>query len=234
VKTITGTTKKVSIDEKQVVFYNEAYAKRAKAEREATIMKARDLVNNPSKYNQSTSHGAAKYVKNLTYDAKTGELITMGRTLVFNENKLREEELYDGYFSVVTSEYKKTDREIIDIYHGLWKIEESFKVTKSDLETRPIYLSREDHIQAHFLVCFIALVIARLLEYRLHNRFTIAQIAESLGKTSCSHIERNWYLCDYYDDITDAINNYLGIDLRKKYLSLGDIKNIIGTTKKVS
>ena len=234
VKTITGKTKKVSIDEKQVVFYNETYAKRAKAEREATIMKARDLINNPANYNQATSRGAARYVKNLTYDAKTGEIITVDRTLMFNETKLREEELYDGYFSIVTSEYKKTDSEIIDIYHGLWKIEESFKVTKSDLETRPIYLSREDHIQAHFLICFIALVIARLLESRLHNKFTIAHIAESLAQTSCSHIERNWYLCDYYDDVTDAINEYLGIDLRRKYLSLSEIKNIMGTTKKVS
>lgn len=82
------------------------------------------------------------------------------------------EEKYDGYYAIVTSEYKKSDNEIIEIYRGLWKIEETFKVTKSDLETRPVYLSRDDHIQAHFLICFIALVMVRILELRLDNRFS--------------------------------------------------------------
>ena len=71
----------------------------------------------------------------------------------------REEEKFDGYYALVTSEWEKGDKEIVEIYHGLWRIEEAFKVTKSDLEASPVYVSRHDHIQAHFLICFVALVM---------------------------------------------------------------------------
>ncbi|MCJ7806510.1 MAG: transposase, partial [Clostridia bacterium] len=118
------------------------------------------------------------------------------------------------------------------IYRGLWRIEEAFKVMKSDLEARPVYLSRHDHIQAHFLICFVALVIARFLALRLKNKYSIQRIVESLNKASGSRLEENWYVFDHADEITDTINELLGVDLSRKYLSLGDIKNILGATKK--
>ncbi|GHV41409.1 IS4 family transposase [Synergistales bacterium] len=232
VRDVNDKNKKVRIDEKQVVFYSKDYDKKAKAEREPALIKARELVNNPSKYNRATSYGAAKYVKNLQYDKKTGEIVITDQRPVFDEEKLREEEKFDGYYAIVTSEYKKTDEEIIEIYRGLWKIEESFKVTKSDLETRPVYLSREDHIQAHFLICFLSLVIIRILERRLGNVYSASRIIESLSNASCSVLEENWYVLDYADEITKAIYEKLGIDLRHKYLRLGNIRKIIGSTKK--
>jgi transposase len=231
VNDINGKKKKIRIDEKQVVFYNRDYDKKAKADREAAIIKARDMANNPSKYNKQTSYGAAKYVKNITFDKETGEIVTIGNKPVFDEEKLQNEEKFDGYYAIVTSEYKKTGNEIIEIYRRLWKIEESFKVTKSDFKSRPVYVSREDHIQSHFLICFIALVIARLLEHRLDNIHSIKQIASSLNKVSCSPLEENWYIFDYKDDITEAISKKLGIDMNRKYLRLGDIKKILGNTK---
>ena len=126
----------------------------------------------------------------------------------------------------------KTDSEIIEIYRGLWKIEESFKVTKSDFETRPVYLSRTDRIEAHFLICFIALVIIRILEKLLENKFSASHLAESLSRVSCSPLAENWYLFDYADEITAAIKEKINIDLTHKYLSLGEIKNILANTKK--
>ena len=119
-----------------------------------------------------------------------------------------------------------------DIYRGLWRIEEAFKVTKSDLEARPVYLSRHDHIQAHFLICFVALVIARLLALRLDHQFTISRIVDSLNQVSGSHLEENWYVFDYADEVTQAITEVLGVELGRKYLRLGDIKRILGATKK--
>jgi len=227
-----GKQKKVQLDEKQIIFYSRQYDRKAKADREASVMKARDLVNNPSKYNKATSYGAAKYVKNIEYDPKTGEILTAKQQPVFNEEKLKEDEKWDGYYAIVTSELDKTDGEVIDIYRGLWKIEESFKVTKSDFETRPVYLSRKDHIEAHFLICFIALVIARILENLLENKFSIHKIAESLRRVSCSPLEENWYLLDYADEVTVAINDKMGIDFSRKYLRLGEIKNILADSKK--
>lgn len=228
----SGSRSKVQIDEKQVLFYSPDYAARAKAEREPALLKARDLINCPSRYNKATVYGAAKYVKNLFFDKATGEIITTKQKLCFDADKLEDEEKYDGYYAIVTSEWKKTDEEILDIYRGLWQIEEAFKVTKSDLETRPVYLSRHDHIQSHFLICFVALVIARLLAQRLKNRYPLTRIIESLNKASGSLLEENWYLFDYADEITSAITKELGVDLSRKYLRFGDIRKILGDTKK--
>jgi hypothetical protein len=224
--------KRVRIDEKQVVFYSEVYAKRARAERGAVLLKAHELVSNPAKYNKATSYGAAKYVKNLEFDDNTGEVKTSKVRPVFDEAKLREEEKFDGYYAVVTNELDKSDDEIIGIYKGLWKIEEAFKVTKSNLETRPVYLSREEHIEAHFLICFIALCIARILQYRLDNKYSIAAIVESLNQVFCTYIGENTYFFNYINPIIAEIGEKLDITFNRETLSLLEIKKILGETKK--
>jgi len=227
-----GGRTKIRIDEKQVVFYSPDYDRRAKADRAPALLKARDLVKNPSRYNRAISYGAAKYVKNLVFDPKTGEVMTTKQKPVFDEAKLKEEEKFDGYYAIVTSEWKKADGEIVDIYRELWRIEEAFKVTKSDLASRPVHLSRDDHIRAHFLTCFVALVIARLLALNLENKYSISKIAESLRRASGSLLEENWYVFDYTDEITKAITEKMGVDLSRKYLKVAEIKKMIGETKK--
>jgi hypothetical protein len=146
--------------------------------------------------------------------------------------KLREEEKFDGYYAIVTSEWQKSAVEIIDIYRGLWQIEDAFKVTKSDLKTRPVYLSRQDHISAHFLICFVSLVIIRLLALSLKNKFSIPMIVESLNKASGSLLEENWFVFDHADEVTRSVGVLLGVDLSRKYLKLGEIKKILGETKR--
>jgi hypothetical protein len=227
-----GKKRKTHLDEKQIAFYSPDYDRRAKADRAPVVAKARDLADDPSKYNRATSYGAAKYVKNLICDEKTGEILTTKQAPVFNEEKLLEEERYDGYYVIITSEWEEPDEKILDIYRGLWQIEEAFRVCKSDLETRPVYLSRPERIHAHLLVCFIALVIARLLARFLDNQFSVGKIAESLARASGSHIGENWYIFDYADEVTEALHRNLGIDLGKKFMTLGEIRQLIGETKK--
>lgn len=234
VTTANGRKLKKTVDEKQVVFYSEKYDKRSKAERAVAIAKALDLIASPGKYTRSTSYGAAGYVKNIDFDKETGEILTVGKTLGLDTDKLREEEALDGYYVIVTSEYKETSDRIIDMYRGLWKIEESFRITKSDLEARPVFVSREDHIQAHFLTCFVALTIARILEMKTGQKYSISRLLESLSKAECSHIQQNYYLFDFYDEVLKEIGDSLQIDFSKQILSLGDIKKILGNTKKVS
>jgi len=230
---IHGKKRTVRIDEKQVILYSKKYAKRAKADREAALAKAHDLVNHPAKYNRATSLGAAKYVKNLDFDSTTGEILTLKHRPVFDEAKLREDEKWDGYYAIISSELDKTDEEIIEIYRGLWRIEESFKVTKSELEARPVYVTREDHIQAHFLICFIALTILRLLQKKLGNQFSAHKIAESLCCANCLHLKENHYLLVHRDEVIDAVKELLDIDLTRKFMTLGDLKNIFGNAKKL-
>ncbi len=224
---------KKNIEEKQVIFYNEKYAVKARTERAIAIEKAKDMVKSPSKYNSSNAQGAAKYVKNIAFDSKTGEILeNIKQQLSFDEDKVRQEAELDGYYAIVTSELQETDEKIIDICKGLWKIEESFKVTKSDLETRPVFVSTEDHIEAHFLTCFVALVIARILELRLNGKYSVTAIMDSLRGSSCSHAHENYYLFDYYDEILADIGANMGIDFTKKYLSLKEIKTVLGEVKK--
>lgn len=231
VTNISGKQVKVPVDEKQVIFYSEKYAKRARAEREPALSKARELISNPAQFNQSTSYGAAKYIKDIVYDKKTGEILTAGHIPQLDLKKIQEEEQYDGYYAVVTSECHLSDEQIIDTYRGLWQIEESFRITKSDLETRPVYVSREDHIEAHFLICFIALLLLRVLELKTKSKYSPARMIESLKAVSGSHLQQNYYMFDYYDDVVEHIGNALGIDFSKRILALGEIRKILAATK---
>lgn len=232
VTTKNGKKMKKVVDEKQVIFYSEKYAKKAKADRAKTIEKAMDIVNNPGKFSKATSFGAAGYIKNLNFDKETGEILSPTQSLQIDMDKLKAEEALDGYYVIITSEYKESDDRIIDIYRGLWRIEESFRVTKSDLEARPVYVSKEEHIHAHFLTCFIALVIARIIEVNLNYKYSVAQILNSLSKAECSHMKQNYYLFDYYDGVLKDIGDIYNIDYSKKVRSLGEMKKILAATKK--
>lgn len=226
----SGKKKKKTIDVKQVVFYSEKYAKKARIDREKAIEKAKKLIKSPASYNQSTSYGAAGYVKNLAFVKGTGE-IADAKALKLDVDKIKEQEALDGYYVLVTSEYQKAAHEIIDIYRGLWKIEESFKVTKSDLETRPVYVSTEDHIRAHFLTCFIALVLARILEHTTEGKHSITKMIESLKKCTCTNVDQNYYLFDYYDEVLADIGQATNIDFSTKIRTLQQIKKNISETK---
>lgn len=228
----SGKKAKKTVYEKQVVFYNKKYADREKAEREKAVMKAMDLVANPAKYDRATSHGAAKYVKDLVYDKKTGEILTNGLLPTFDYEKLAEEEKYDGYYAIVTSELNMGSKEIIDTYRGLWEIEETFRIAKGDLETRPIFLQREDRINAHLLSCFISLVIIRVLQKKTGRLYSSEKIIECLNHISCSREHDNLYMFDYRTEISDAIGHAVGVDFTLKRRWLSDIKKILGDVKK--
>ena len=149
-----------------------------------------------------------------------------GKELSINEEKIAEDALYDGYYSIVTSEKELSDHQIRDIYKGLWEIEESFKIIKSEFKTRPIFVSTEDHIQAHFLICFVTLLIMRILEQLTENRHSVRQIRNSLVNYSCSYLDQNYYLFDYRDDVILTMEKTFGLDLSKKIMSLSEIKRI--------
>lgn len=227
-----GKKIKKTVDEKQVVFWSKKYATRAKAEREAALAKARDLAKHPGNYTRATSYGAAKYVKKVEYDKETGEILTASSILDINEDLIREEEALDGYCMLLTSEMDTPDDKIIDMYRGLWRIEESFKITKSELEARPVYVWTNEHIEAHFLTCFVALTLSRILEMKLEHKYSAGRILESLSKANCSLIQQNYYMFDYFDEVLKDIGDLMNIDFAKRVRTLGDIKQTLADTKK--
>lgn len=226
-KNSTGRrTRPMEIYQKQMVYYSEKYARKQKKEREKAIAKAKDLIANPGQYSRSTSIGAAGYVKNIRFLKETGE-IPDGHELLLNEDRIRQEEQYDGYYSIVTSEKHLSDAEIRSIYKGLWEIEESFRILKGEFKARPVYLKKDEHVDAHFLICFVALVIMRVLEQMLDKKFTVKQIRNSLINYSCSYLEQNYYLFDYRDDVIKAVESVFGFDLSRKTMSQAEIKKIL-------
>jgi len=228
-----GSKKKKRIDEKQVVFWSKKYADKSRAEREEIIKKAYDVIADPKKHNKDTVHGAAAYIKNIAFDKKTGEIYEKpGKKLLFNSEKAAEDAKYDGYYCIITSELEMPDHRVIEIYRGLSDIEDNFKVSKSDLDIRPVHVSREDRINAHVLTCFISLVTIRLIQKKTDYRFTPEQIITCLNNISCSLEHENVYLFDYRSYISDEIGKAFGIDFIKRRLRLNQIKNILALSKK--
>ena len=216
---------KTQIYQKQMVYYSEKYARKQKKERDLVIAKAKDLIENPGRYTRATSIGAAGYINNYDYDKKTGEIIA--KDLSLNLDKINEEEKFDGYYSIVTSELNMSDKEIRDTYKGLWRIEESFKITKSTLETRPVYVWTKEHIEAHFLTCFVSLVILRLLEQKIDKKYSSEKIIDSLKKYNIRKQIANYYQVIDYNIVIDDLSNLFNIDLTNSLLTKKNIQNLL-------
>ena len=216
----------VIIYQKQLAYYSSTYARKQKKEREQMIAKAKELIKKPGNYTKATSYGAANYVNNLVFDKEAGEIKT-DTILTLDKEKISEEEKYDGFYSIVTSEKELSDKEIRDIYRGLIKIEDTFKVSKTNLKSRPVYVWTKEHIEAHFLTCFVSLVLTRLLEKRLENNYSVNQITESLKKYNCINIDKNLYQFIYRDEVIEAIEKAFEIDLNKKYRKKEEIRKLL-------
>lgn len=216
---------KVKTDQKQMVYYSQKYADKQKHDRNQMIERAKDIIANPKKYNRISCKGAKSYINNIAFNKETGEVVE-GRELTLKEDLIKEEEKYDGYYCIVTSELDMSDADLRKKYRGLSKIEETFKISKSELETRPVLVWTNEHIESHFLTCFVALYIVRLLEKETNNKYSIRKIIESLKLYNSTNIEHDLYIQNYTDEIIKDFESKLNINLSRKYLTLSEIKKI--------
>lgn len=152
-----------SVKEKRIVSYNPSLAKKQKAE----IMKMADKASNYTTYKKMTREelgDCAKYIK-ITNKDRNGKKITP--VVEFDEEKLNEDLKYAGYNLMVTSELDMDPLRVYQTYHNLWKIEESFRITKSYLDARPVYVQKKETIYGHFLICYLSLFLLRVLEIKV-------------------------------------------------------------------
>ncbi|HSH50615.1 MAG TPA: IS1634 family transposase [Bacteroidales bacterium] len=224
-----GKKVQVEIEQKQVVFYSEKYARKARKDRQKVLDKANKLIKLKK---GSLNKGAYKYIKDEYLDKETGEILKKGNYLYIDEDRIAEEEKYDGYYLIVSSELDMPDREIIERYKGPWKIEESFKITKSQLKSRPVYVRKKDHIEAHFFICFLALILIRLLEKETNYEFSISELINSIKNLSVTYLDENYYMLDYVDNVSKSFSNILNTDITKRFWKQSDIKNLIANSKK--
>lgn len=214
----------ITVDQKQMVYFSEKYKKKQRLERERAVERAKDLIAHPKKYDKVSAKGASGYVQNLSYTSD-GEIVD--KNLILDIDKIREEEKYDGYYSIVTSELKMSDIDIREKYRGLIRIEDTFKITKSEFDTRPIFVRTNEHIDGHFTTCFTALVLIRLLQVKLDNKYTVAQLINSLKKYSCTNIHTNIHQFVYFDEVVDSISNKFKLDLFKKNRTTEEIRRLL-------
>ncbi len=227
-----GKNVQVEIEQKQVAFYSPDYDKRSKYEREKAVEKARKLIEK-NKNGKLPAKGAQKYIASTTCDKDTGEIHDELSDYHFvNSEKITEEEKYDGYYVIVTSELKMPNHEILDAYRNLWKIEETFKITKSELKTRPVYLSLKEHIEAHFLTCFVSLLLLRLLEKQTDHKYSTKELVNEMSKISGTYLAENYYMFDRNSSIVQNLGELVGVNFTKRFMTLGEIKNILAKMKK--
>jgi transposase len=169
--------KKVEITEKLVCYWSKKHYDREVKENAKFIEYLEAVINFPDKL-KDKPRKIEKFLKKMQIDKETGEILDTKTHLSIDMAKVEEYMALLGYYTIMTSEINKSDREIINKYHGLSRIEDSFRITKSDLEGRPVYVSNPDHINAHFLVCFIALTMIRLIQYRVLKHLGISTTDE--------------------------------------------------------
>ena len=154
-----------AVEEKIVARWSADAAARDAHTRAEILARAEALASDEARYRASTRRGVKKYITADTVDPVTGELIT-GRDTHLSVDRARAEAeaVFDGFQIIRTSETRLTDSQLVDRYHQLWRIEQTFRVSKTDLHTRPVYVRTPAHIEAHFAICFLALLVTRLLE----------------------------------------------------------------------
>ena len=154
------------------------------------------------------------------------------KTYSINEDLIKEEEKYDGYYALSTNLIGNID-DILKITKGRWEIEESFRIMKSDFLARPVNLSREDRIKAHFMTCFIALLIYRILEKKLDYKYTTKEILDTLRNMNVTELKGNGYIPSYErTDITDFIHEKYNFNTDTEIITYKKIKNIFNTISK--
>lgn len=210
--------------QKVVCIWSEKYQLKEKAARDNLLDKIAVLANNPAKFKLSCHKGMRKYIEETTVDIVTGQEnknVTTATSL--NKEKIAADEILDGYYLLVTSETHLSLSEVITKYRGLWRIEESFRITKTDLRGRPVFVRTREHIEAHFLTCFIALTLLRMLEIRLDHRFSGRKIIDGLNSAVATELSKEIYSVNRRDPVVDELDKVYRLEFKNKYIRAEDL-----------
>lgn len=228
-KEIPIESKKLS--ETLIVTYSPKYKAYQANIRNKQIERAKSMIDNNGKIkkNRRNPNDPTRFIKkqNIT---KYGEAAEK-EVCELDEEAIAKEAMYDGFYAV-TTDIEGSVEEIIKINQRRWKIEECFKITKTGLEARPVYLQREDRIKAHFLICFMALLVYRLLEIKLDKEYTAEEIIDTLREMNLCKIEAYGYLPTYKrTDLTDRLHEIFGFRTDTQIIKKSKMKSIIHKTK---
>ncbi|MDS9370593.1 IS1634 family transposase [Streptococcus pneumoniae] len=218
-------TKKDSplVKEKVLITWSKKYADRERIRREGALEYASQLTN-AELFRQTSKKGGKKYLDLHYLDEKTGELKPFSPLVTIDHEQVDFDAQFDGVNVLVTSEVGMTDEEMLEAYKELAKIEDCFRVTKTELESRPVYVWTENHIQAHFLTCFIALIHLRLLQHQINWKMSPRRIANALNSAKATRLQDNYYRLQESPDM-QLLNRLLGMEWNKGFVKFEELKN---------
>ena len=218
------------LEQHLIVTYSIKYRNYQRAVRGRQIVRAEKLAENPSSLSRKKENDPKRFVmqEHCTTDGEAAE-----KTITsLDQNRIDNEMKYDGFYAVCTN-LEDDVSDIIRINQKRWEIEECFRIMKTEFKARPVYLSRRDRITAHFTTCFTALVIYRMLEKKLENRFTCEEIIGTLRDMNMMIAPGEGYIPTYTrTDLTDALHGAFGFRTDYQITSQKNMRKILNQTRK--
>ena len=217
------------IEQRIIVTYSVKYRNYMRKIREEQICRAEKAISSSEKAEKKLQ---TDYKRLITKTSLTdnGELADK-HIYSLNEERIHEEEMYDGFYAVATN-LEDTPETIIEVNKGRWEIEESFRIMKSEFHARPVYLRKDNRIKAHFTTCFIALTVFRYLEKKLQKKYSCSRIIDGLNDIKFLKLQDDGYLPAYTrNDFTDDLHDTFGFRTDYQIISKSNMRNIFSKTK---
>lgn len=223
-----------NMDETLIVTYSPKYKAYQKKIRTRQIERAEKIIDSPGKKRKGKNQNDPMRFVKKTSITSDGE-IAKKNVYELDEDQVAKEEIYDGFYAVITNLEGDVD-EIIKINKQRWEIEENFRIMKTEFEARPVYVRRDDRIKAHFMTCFVSLLLYRLLEKKIGCKYTAEQIIETLRSMKLTLLNTaNGYIPAYTrTEITDALHKNFGFRTDYEFIKRSTMRSIIKGTKTIT
>ena len=219
------------LEQRLIITYSVKYQEYQKNIRNNQINRAKKIISNsPNKLKKTNQNDPKRFIKttNVTQDGEVADK----SIYTINQSIIDEEAKYDGLYAVCTN-LEDSVEDIIKVNRKRWEIEESFRIMKTDFKSRPVYHSRDEMIKAHFITCFLALIVYRYVEKKLDERYTAPEIIETLRTMDMKLENQTSYIPNYIrTDLTDALHDKFGFRTDFEVVSEKNIKKILVQTKK--
>ena len=219
-----------NLSQRLIVSYSPKYAAYQKNVRNNQIERAKNLISNPSSISKNRQNDPSRFVSS-SFVTTDGEIADK-RVLTLNQNAIDNEEMFDGFYAVCTT-LEDNISEIIKVNKRRWEIEESFRILKTDFKARPVYLKRDDRIKAHFTTCFLSLLIYRILEHKLKEKYSSSDIINTLRNMNFLKKEGCGYIPTFKrTNLTDSLHQQFDFRTDTEIVPENVMKKIFKKTKK--
>ena len=216
-----GKKAHISITEKRLLTFNPSLAAKKRYEINRMVEKAKSLTLSRAKKSDYGESG--KYVNFVDDKGKKAKV-------TINQKSIDKDLKFAGFNLIVTSETKLSDNDIYNVYHNLWRIEESFKIMKSDLDARPVYLQKEDSIKGHFLICYLTVLLERIFQFKiLKDKYSTSEVFSFIQSFMVTKSERKYINTTTYSNLIDALSKGLHLPLTNYFLTETQIKSILNS-----